>query len=378
MENLNVGDISAFQDLAERFSKKEIAPLALEKDRYPFADFQEEAVKVAASVGLLGMTLPEKYGGMGQGMRALGAVLEVIARADASMAAVILTQALARAVIIELGPPETAEKWVALEKDGITLLLAFPLYEDPENLPESVSAKRDGNSFKLDGAIGYLACLPVARAVIVPAKIADTGKSGFFLVETTMKGMTVSEPVVSLGLRGCPAADLELKNVSVPSSNQLGGEDGAEKFVEAVEHFRGPLAAIALGILHGAYSASLNYTKDRYQAKKQIIEHHMVRRMLSQMVSWIDIASPAVAHACLTADRDEICSASELLSIQEIVTMAATRATTDAVQTLGGYGYMHEYGQEKRMRDAKQLQAVFGSSRTRIMNVMDRQLQTSG
>jgi alkylation response protein AidB-like acyl-CoA dehydrogenase len=338
MENLNLGDLSAFQDLAERFSKKEIAPHTLERDRYPFADFQEDAVKVAASVGLLSLTLPEKYGGMGHGMSALGAVLEVIARTDASMAAIILTQALSRAMLIELGPPATADKWAALPKSGDTLLLAFPLYTDPENLPETTSAKQEGNVYKLDGAFDYLACLPVAKGAIVPAKMVNSDKMGFFLVETHAAGVTLSEPVVSLGLRGCPAADLNLKGVSVSAANLLGGEGRDKKFAQVVERFRGPVAAIAVGILKGAYYAALDYAKGRYQAKKQIIEHDMVRRMLSGMMSWIDLASPAAAHACMVADRGEKCSPSELLSIQEIVTTAVTRATTDGVQVLGGYG----------------------------------------
>jgi alkylation response protein AidB-like acyl-CoA dehydrogenase len=209
----------------------------------------------------------------------------------------------------------------------------------------------------------------VAQAVIVPALL--NGRVCFFLVEVNREGVVMGEPVVSLGLRGCPVADLQLDGVQIPETNHL-GEEVAKTYAEMADRYRGPLAAIALGILEGAYSAACGYAKERYQAKKQIIEHDMVRRMLANMLAWIDLGTAGVFRACDMADQGEGAGGTEALSIQELLTMAVTRAVTDGVQVLGGYGYMREYGQEKRMRDAKQLQAVFGSSPVRLMRIMEK------
>ena len=373
MDSGTSGDLAAFQELAERFAKKEILPDVLDRDYYPFAEFHEKAVEVASSIGLLGLTLPESYGGSAQGMKALAAVLEVLARTDASTAAILLCQAMARAVLIELGPEESAKKWAALDESGGAPLLAVPIYSDPDELPDSVTSATSPDGIKLVGDFDYLACLPVAKAAIVPAS-DDKGKIRLFLVELDAKGVKVGDPVVSLGLKGCPVADLKLGGVVVPSSAMLGGDAGAEKYAKVAERFRGPLTAIALGTLQGTYSVALDYCMERYQGKKMIVEHHMVRRKLSNMLMWIDIASPLVSHACELADSGVDCSGTELVSIQEAITSALTQATTDGVQALGGYGYMHDYGQEKRMRDAKQLQAMLGSSPTRVMKIMNRRL----
>jgi len=367
-----LGDLTAYRDLASRFVKKEIEPSALEVDRYPFADFNENAVRVASSIGLLGLCLPEEYGGSGLGMRELAAVLEIIASADASVAALLLSQALARAVLIELGPDQTARKWVTTGEVEEIPLIGSPMYSDPEELPKTVRATAANGGFRLSGQLHYLACLPVARALIIPAVI-DGGRMALFLVEADSEGLKASEPVVSLGLRGMPAGDVELRDVNVPAEYRLGGDDAAAAYAGVADRFRGPLTAIALGILSGSYCYALDYAQERYQGKREIINHHMVRNMLSGMASWLDVGSVAVAHACNLADRG-MAGSSELVSIQELVVTAVTRGVTDGVQILGGYGYMHEYGQEKRMRDAKQLQAMFGCSPARVLRIIEKKL----
>lgn len=368
-----LGDLTAYQDLASRFVKKEIEPSALEADRYPFADFNENAVRVASSIGLLGLCLPEEYGGSGLGMRELAAVLEIIASADASVATLLFSQMLARAALIELGPEQTARKWAAIAGGEEVSLLGTPMYSDPEDLPETVKATAVDGGFRLSGEMDYLACLPVAKALIIPAVMDGSDRKALFLVETGSEGLKTSEPVVSLGLRGMPAGDAEFHNVNVPAECKLGGDDSAATYAGTANRFRGPLTAIALGILSGSYCYALDYAQERYQGKREIINHHMVRNMLSGMASWLDVGSAAVAYACDLADRG-MAGVAELLSIQEVIVSAVTRGVTDGVQILGGYGYMHEYGQEKRMRDAKQLQAVFGSSPTRVLRIIEKKL----
>lgn len=367
-------ELMAFKELAQRFAKQDIAPSVLEDDRYPFVDFNSRIITTAMEAGILGITLAESYGGSGQSMQALTSVLRVIAAEDASKAVFFLSQEIARALLIELGPQETTKKWATLSEKEVLPIIAVPLFADPEELPDTIKATQAEEGYILTGFCHTLVCLPVAKAIVIPAQLEEQGDTILFLIELETDGVSVSDPVVGLGLRGLPVADLSLSDVAIPQSCQLGTGDSVRIYQRVLERFRTSISAIALGILEGAYSTARNYAQDRYQAKKLIIEHHMIRRMLSNMIGWIDIASTALVHACSLADSGVERLQTDLLSIQELVTKAATQGTTDGVQILGGYGYMHEYGQEKRMRDAKQLQSLLGGSVTRVMRIADRRL----
>ena len=375
MESADLSDLYAIRELAEKFSKKEVEPEALKRDNYPFEAFDEKVVEIAASTGLLGLTLPEEYGGTGQGIRELAAVVEIVSRKDASMAMMLLSQSFASSLLVALGPEDVAKKHAALPDNGTPTLLASTFYNDPEHLPTSVSAAENGGGYTLEGELGYVACLPVAGATIVPASI-DGDRIAFFLVRNNAVGVEVSDPVVSLGLKGFPVADMKFDKVEVSRNARLGGADAEKVYAEVAENHRCGVAAVAVGIIDGAYCSARDYAADRFQGRKQIIEHDMVRRMLSGMVQAVDVGSALVAQACTMADKGVNCSKSTILSIQQYLTKEAAEATTDGVQCLGGYGYMKDYGQEKRMRDAKQLQAVFGSSPTRVQKIIERRLAT--
>lgn len=374
MNGMETQDLYAIQELAEKFAKKEVEPGVLERDDYPFKQFDANIIDVAATTGLLGLTLPESYGGSDQGARALAAVVEIIARKDASAAMLLLSQSFARNAIARLGPEAVAKKWAAIPDNGKPPLLASPLYADPEDLPDTVAASETAEGYRLHGELSYVACLPVAQIAIVPAVLND--RIAFFAVETNAAGVKAGKPVVSLGLRAFPVADMTLDKVSISRENRLGGANSELAYAGVAEKFRGPLAAAALGVIGGSYCTARDYAAERYQGKKQIIEHGMVRRMLSQMASAIDTGSAMVAYACAAADQGAACSNSMILSIQHQITAQAAQSTTDGVQLLGGYGYMKDYGQEKRMRDAKQIQAVFGSAPTRVQRIIERRLAT--
>ena len=371
MENEQQQDLNTLRDLAERFAARELASNALVRDRYPLADFDRAVVDKAASIGLLAPTVSEVHGGPELNMTGLALILETLARHDASVALVIFVQSLARDFLSNFAIGGLDEKWYVAPGDG-SELLAMPIYTDPDELPDS-AAVSESDGFTLSGTLNHVACLPVANAVIVPAFMED--REHLFLVETERPGVTISEPVVNLGMRGCPVADLTLARVNLPANNHLGKDQGVDLYQALADQYRGPLAAMALGILRGCYIAARDYAMDRYQAKKQIIEHDMIRRMLADMQAWIDLGEAGVSAVCQTADRGDKPSRPRSLSVHELVTRAAVQAATDGVQILGGYGYMHEYGQEKRMRDAKQLQGVFGVSPVRTLQILETAME---
>jgi len=374
MNAISEKEIQAYHKAAAEFARREIRPAALDFDRFPFTDFNRNLVSRLDAGDFLVPTLPEAYDGAAADRGTLAAILEELAAEDASAAFLVLVQSLFFELLEKLGGGAFIKKWVLASGQGDPVLFSLPCYMDPESLPSSVTVSGSGSDYLLSGYLDLVPCLPVAAAVMVPAVFKDSGRPGLFLLDTGAEGMTIRKPVVTLGLRGCPVADLLLENVSLAADRYLGAADGFKIYNEVVEGFRGALAAIAVGILRGAYTTARIYAKERFQAKKQIIEHDMVRSMLAGMVSWIDAGSALVRQMCVAVDTGETRSRSFQISLQNTITMAVTRATTDAVQVLGGYGYMHEYGQEKRMRDAKQLQAVFGAPAEKVMRTIERAL----
>lgn len=355
-------DLKSFNDLAEKFAEKELEKETLDSDRYPYTPFNENAWKKAVEIGLAALTLPESFGGSGQGMAALGVVIERIASVDAGIAGLLLSQALAQAVVAELAPESLAKSCLA----GFPII-AVPMYDLPDDINTTVEAKKDGEGYVLQGWAPYLAAAPVAKYFIVPARVG-VNESAFFLVDRDAKGVVVQEPAVSLGLRQLPASDVGLDGTRVGGQCRM----NAGKFPAIVDRFRAAVAALALGVCEGSYENALDYARERYQAKKMIIEHDQVRIMLSGMAQLIDVAKPLVEFACSLADSGG--DMTPALSVQTHITNAVSRAATDGVQLLGGYGYMHDYGQEKRMRDAKQIQAIFGPAPVKALDILTRKL----
>lgn len=366
-------DRQAVEQLARRFAQDALAAVEREDDRYPFAPWNRAAWRTAAELGLPGLALPESVGGSEQGLLTLARALEIVARAEAGHATVLLTQALARATVVALGPQSSAARWATLRSDAQESLLAYPLYEDPEELGDGVRARRDGAGFVLDGQLQQLSCLPIAQAVLVPALLADSGEQAFFILPTNTAGVSVSEPIVTLGLRACPLADLRLANVRVEAAGRLGGADAAAAYARTAESYRPALVAVALGVLSASYDLAFAYACERKQSKRNIVLHHMVQEMLAGMASTLDLGALTLERACQLAEQGGG-SGTELLSFQEVLCTLITRVSTDGVQVLGGNGYMHDYGQEKHMRDAKQLQTVLGSPTTRRLRILERRL----
>jgi len=354
-------DLKGFYDLAERFAKKELEPKSLELDHYPYSEFNRRALAAAAEVELFKLALPESLGGSGQGMNALSIILSRLAQTDASFAALVFIQTLAQAAIVKWGKKEIAEKYLKPGDGKSPKILGFPVYAPPTDIPLGVKAEKSASGYLLSGNFSYLALAPVAEFLIVPAEVQGSGKASFFIIEKNTSGLKVSEPVLSLGLRNCPVADLEFAGVKAGPENLLGQEGRAgDEYPELCAAFGGPWASLSLGVLVGSYSAAKSFAQDRYQGGKQIIDHDQVRLMLANMAVLIEVASAAAISASRAIDEGRDPAPGFASGI--FVTDAVTRAATDGVQCLGGYGYIHDYGQEKRMRDAKQIQAMFGPS----------------
>jgi len=351
-------DLQAFRDMAERFAKNELAPKAVDLDNYPFKEINKEALEKARDTGLLSVTLPEEHGGVGQGMEVLCETLLALARADGSFAAIVFANALAQSALLAWATDEQVGKLASS-------LVAMPAYDLPNDLQRGMKAEKKGKGYSLSGKVEYVTLAPIAEAMILPAMVGD--KVSMFLVDADNKGVSLSEPVISLGLRGCPAADVELDKVSV-GADALICSDAESEFPKLVAGLRCGAAAMAVGVLEGSYQGAKDYAKERYQGGQMIVDYDMVRMMLVNMAVLAESGKELVSSMARAADQDRPWPISDAGLI--LLTEQAARATTDGVQCLGGYGYMEDYGQEKRMRDAKQIENIFGSAPAKRLELM--------
>lgn len=361
MAPLLESDLQLFRSTAERFARKELEPRAIALDNYPFTEFNKAALDAAHEAGLLRVTLPEARGGAGQSVSVLCEILMSLARADASFAAVIFLHEIAIRVLNKSGKQEAIDKYAGLR------LIAFPAYHSPFDLPRGVAAQKTSGGYQLGGKVEFLPLAPVADALIIPALLEAKGTIGFFIVAADAKGVSVSDPVISLGLRNCPIADVTLNGVETPESNLL-CLDAEAFYLPLVRELIAGTAAMFAGVARGSYETARDYARQRYQGGRMIIDYDMVRMMLAGLAVSAEASRSLVRSIAAEVDAGRPFPAAEAGAL--LIAEQVSRATADGVQCLGGYGYMEEYGQEKRMRDAQQLQLLFGAEPARRLELL--------
>jgi len=358
---MSTSDLQPFRDLALRFARKELDPKAIDSDNYPFCDFNRGAIRTAQEAGLFKIMLSEAHGGAGQGIAALCEILFSLAKSDASFAAIVFINTLSKSAVLKWGSKPIIERFIQSQ------LIAFPAYDLPTDLPTDLIAEKMGDAFSLNGRVEFFPLAPVADALILPAKIQDSEVNVFFLIDARTKGISIGEPILSLGLRSCPVSDVELDRVET-SAESLLCKDARTEYPALTANFRPAVAALAVGVLSGSYEAAKAYAKERFQGGKIIVEHEQVGLMLANMAVLTESGKALVQSMAQAADEGKPWPLSDAGLI--LLTEQASRATTDGVQVLGGYGYMKDYGQEKRMRDAKQIESIFGASPLKRMELI--------
>jgi alkylation response protein AidB-like acyl-CoA dehydrogenase len=341
MAKLKYADIVS---LAADFVKGEIVEAVKDDDHYPDVPFREPLYAKAEEVGFLSFLLPEEAGGVGETAGALAEVLYEISKTDASVAAVMLCQAFAHRLLVGV-----AKEALASEA-GLT---ATTLYDDPMELPAGINASGTNGSYHMKGMLDYVVLAPVASSYILPALL--NGETALFLVRKDT-GVKVDEPLLTLGLRACPVADLELDDAE--GALLVVGDDAQGIYLEAVNEMRGAVAAISAGIIAGCFEEASAYAPERYQGYGQIIDHLQVRAELGRIAVNM-LAARELFRGISRSDTSEA-EGPAAAAVQVLCGEVAVEASILGVQILGGNGYMEDYGQEKRMRDAKQVQGIFG------------------
>lgn len=327
--------------VARDFATGELAETVGEDDHYPDTPFPESMYRKADEVGFLSFLLPEEAGGLGETPAALSEVLFELSLVDPSVAAVFLCQGFAHLLLAGAGCTGLAEG---------RGFVASTIYDDPFDLQSGVEAIAENGTYRLRGELETVALAPVATAFIVPSSLGE--ERALFFVQD-MGGVSMAEPLVSLGLRSCPVGDLSLEHAE--GFMIACGTAAEDLYRSAVAEMRGAVAAISAGIIAGCVREGVGYCKERYQGFRQIIDHGQIRAELGRITAEGEAARELFRSAYRNTDGAQLASAVQLVAGE-----MAARATIDGVQVLGGYGYMQDYGQEKRLRDAKQVQAIFG------------------
>ncbi|OGB96805.1 MAG: acyl-CoA dehydrogenase [candidate division NC10 bacterium RIFCSPLOWO2_12_FULL_66_18] len=354
------------QELARRLARDKIAPRAAEIDERE--EFPHDLVQLLAAHGLFGLVVPETLGGSGAGAIAFLLAVEEIARACAATATIFAGQYLGMYPILLAGTEEQKQRFLPPLARG-DRLAAFALTE-PEAGSDVVAlrttARRDGDAYVLTGAKHFITSGDVAGVltvfVVTDPSQGNRGLSAF-VVEQGTPGFRVARIEKKMGIRGSTTAALEFQDCRVPVANRLGEEgQGFKIAMQVLDRARPSVAAIAVGIAQAALDHSLEYAQTRKQFGQAIANFQAIQFMLADMAMEIHLARLSYLYAghlirC-GAPRYTLPAAVAKCYASEV----AMRATTNAVQIFGGYGYIRDYPVERLMRDAKITQIYEGTS----------------
>jgi butyryl-CoA dehydrogenase len=354
------------QALAREFAEKEVRPVASQLDQE--ARFPHETVRRMGELGLLGIAVPEAYGGSGADTVAYVVALEEIARVCASHAVIMsVNNSLYCDPVLKHATEEQKTRFLVPFASGREIG-CFALTEpqagsDATN--QTTLAVRDGDHYVLNGRKVFVTNGREARVALVFAQTDPArGHRGIsaFLVEKGTPGFLVPKVEDKLGIRASDTAEFVFEDCRVPARSRLGEEGQGFKIAMAsLDGGRIGIAAQALGIAVGAFEASVAYARERKSFGVPIGQHQMVQWMLADMATAIDAARLLIWRAAALKDAGRPFTAQASMAKLFAADMAM-RVTTDAIQVHGGYGFIKEYQVERFFRDAKITQIYEGTS----------------
>ena len=355
------------RDAVRVLADEQIAPRAAEIDKA--AEWPEDVRRLLADHDILAIPFAEQHGGLGGDLLTLCLAIEQISRHCATSGLILAVQSLGAIPIQVAGTPEQQDRWLPGLASG-DKLIAFGLTEaDAGSDPSGIRTRavRDGDDYVVDGSKrfishGSVADLVVVFAVTNPDAEKPSRRLSALLVETDRPGFKVTRLEHKMGIRGSPTAELAFDGVRVPVGNRLGEEgQGFAIAMRTFERSRPGIAAQAVGIAQGALEVAARYATERRQFGRPIGELQMVQAMLADMDAATEAARQLLYTACVEIEAGAPDAARWAAIAKLVAGDAAMRVTTDAVQVLGGYGYIDEYPVERMMRDAKITQLYEGT-----------------
>jgi alkylation response protein AidB-like acyl-CoA dehydrogenase len=353
-------------DTVKQIVKEKIKPRAAEIDEK--AEFPRDIFEVFANNGILSPLIPEKFGGINSSFLLFVLILEEIAKACASSALMLISQADGIQPILLGGSDELKERYLPGFAAGkLAAFAATEPWSGSDIQSMRTRAVRQEDSYIINGQKTFITNAPIADVICVFAYTdPNKGARGIsvFAVEKGAKGLIYGKNERKMGMRGCLNSELFFEDLVVPASNRIGEEgDGFKTLMKAFETGRVLTAAQAVGLAQGAIDEAIKYAKQRVQFGKPIYNHQAIQFMIADMVAGTEAARLLTYEAAMNLDsqnRKEIprsCSIAKFMASDN-----AMKVTTDAVQILGGYGYMKDYPVERMMRDAKLIQIYTGTN----------------
>ncbi len=356
-----------FRDTIRQIVAERVAPRAAEIDAK--AEYPWDLRKLFAEQDLLGLPFPEEYGGTGTGTLMLNVAVEEVARACASTALILMIQELGTLPIQLFGTEELKQRFLPRCASG-EWSPAFALSEpeagsDPGGM--ITRAVRDGDEWVINGTKNWITNLGVADFYIVFAKTdpqaARSRGISAFVVEADREGFSVGKLEHKLGIKGSPTGQPIFDDVRVPAENLIGEVDkGMHVALGTLDHSRLGVAAQAVGIAQGATDHAAAYAVERRQFGQPIADFQGIQFKLADMETRTAAARELLYRACAKIDRGEADAGKYSAMAKLFASDTAMAVTVEAVQVLGGYGYVNEYPVERYMRDAKITQIYEGTN----------------
>ncbi|MDQ1285456.1 MAG: cyclohexane-carbonyl-CoA dehydrogenase [Thermodesulfobacteriota bacterium] len=375
-------ELTIFREAVRRASREKIAPLASSIDET--GEFNREVEALCWDLGLLTLALPPEFGGLEKNAgTALCIAVEELARVCAASALLLIIQAVGSYPIVHGLSRQIRDKVltrIAEERRLVAYLVTEPSGgSDVAGL--KTTAVRDGNEYVLNGTKCFATNGGVASIYSVLARTSkEGGQKGlsFFLVERDNPGVKVGRLENKLGQRGSNTTEVFLDDVRVPVENLL-GEEGKGFFL-AMKDFdmsRPAVGAQALGIAEGAFEAMLKYSTERRTFGKFLAQHQMIQAIIADSATLIEASRGLVYRAAALYDENK--PNTKIASMAKCFTSdAAMKITTDAVQVLGGYGYMKDFNVERMFRDAKLTQIFEGANQIQRIVIAREIFKESG
>jgi alkylation response protein AidB-like acyl-CoA dehydrogenase len=356
------------RDLVRELARERIAPRAAEIDEKH--EFPWDVVELYRDHELFGLFYDEQYGGTGTGTLLALVAIEEVSKVCATSGLILAVQELGSLGTKLAGTDEQKERWLPRLASG-EWLCAYALTESgsgSDSAAMRTTARRESDEYVLNGSKRFITNAGVAHLYTVFAKTEpEAGHAGIsaFVVEADTPGFEVARVEPKMGIKGSTTGELVFEECRIPADNLLGEEgEGFKIAMRILDRSRPGIAAQGLGIAQGATDYALEYAKTRETMGKPIAQHQLVAAMLADMETRCEAARGLLYKFGLAAD--EGLEGPELTKLSAMAklycTDVAMEVTTDAVQVLGGYGYISEYPLERMMRDAKITQIYEGTN----------------
>jgi alkylation response protein AidB-like acyl-CoA dehydrogenase len=366
------------QRAAREFCEKELTPeLALEYDEKE--EFPLQLYKKAARLGFTGMRIPEEYNGQGYGLVEDSLVVEEMCRADPGLgAAVSLGNLMVPDILLTRGSEEQKEKCIPPLAIGDAISAAA--FTEPEHGSDiarmSTTAIKRGSAWVINGGKEFITNAPIADYLVIlcqtnPESQPPHRGQSLFLVEKGMPGVEATKLQGKMGIRPCITGSLALSDLEVPDSNLVGELN--KGFYYALELFNGTritVAAQAVGMAQGAFERALQYSKERKQFGAPIIKFQGVSFKLAEMATRIEAARLLTLKAAWLYDQGKVSPKATSMA-KAFSGRVAMEVTDQAIQVLGGYGYLADYHLERFHRCAKITEIYEGTTEMQYLTILN-------